>query len=413
MHIQQDIDHEPLSYWQQTATTIPLASDLPAKTDVAVIGGGILGTAICYWLARSGVSAILIERTTLAHGATGRNGGFVSVGPAGSYPAAIERFGRDTAQQILAVTLENRALLRQIIAEEEISCDYREAGRISLALDSNQRKAFEQSAAALQADNVSTWFLEREEVQERIGTPLGEEIVAGEFNSATALVHSARLVQGLARAAQRYGTQMYASTVLQLIPDNKGIQICTTSGSLHATNVIVATNAWISELVPSLTTVITPVRGQVLAYASHKPVFSTAVAVALTDTEEYWQQTGDGTIVLGGCRAVAPHHDRGVRVNRPTPEVQAALELVFPRLFPQLKGLQVRQRWAGVMAFTPDYLPIADLAEDLPGVWAAGGFSGHGMAFALRLGQLLADAIVSGTTPAALKLFRLHRQTLL
>jgi glycine/D-amino acid oxidase-like deaminating enzyme len=392
---------------------MPLATDLPSKTDVAVIGGGIFGTAICYWLARSGVSTILLEQTMLAHGATGRNGGFVSVGPTESYPAAIERFGHDTAQQILAVTLENRALLHQIIAEEKFSCEYREAGHLSLALNSNQRKTFEQSAAALQADNVPTWLLEREEVQERIGTPLGEEIIAGKFNPATALVHSAQLTQGIARAAQRYGAQMCASNVLQLMINGKEIDIHTTSGLLHAANVVVATNAWISELVPSLTSVITPVRGQALAYASREPVFPTAVAVALTDTEEYWKQTVDGTIILGGCRAVAPHHDVGVRINQPTSEVQAALELVFPRLFPQLKGLQVKQRWAGVMAFTPDYLPIVDLAEDIPDIWVAGGFSGNGMAFALRLGQLLADTIVSGTISATLKLFRLHRKTLL
>jgi gamma-glutamylputrescine oxidase len=407
MQVQRDVEHEPLSYWQQTATHLPLATDLPSKTDVAVIGGGIFGTAICYWLARSGVSPILLERTMLAYGASGRNTGFVPIGPAEPYPAAIERFGRATTQHILAVTLENRALLRQIIAKEEIPCDYRETGYIALALHADQIKTFEQSITALATENVLTWLLQREEVQERIGTPLGEEIVAGKFNPEGALVHPVRLVQGLARAAQRYGTRMSTSTVVQLTPDSEGVKIHTSSGTLHATNVIVATNAWISELVPSLTTLITPVRGQILAYAPHKPVFSTGMSAPVAEIGAYWQQTVDGTILLEGCR-----HDAGVRVNQPTLEVQAALEVVLPRLFPLLKGLQVRKRWAGVMAFTPDHLPIVDLIEDLPGVWVGAGFSGYGLAFALRLGQLLADAIVSRTIPTSLKLFRLRRQTL-
>lgn len=46
---------------------------------MAVIGGGLLGTAICYWLARQGVSVALLERSALAAGATGRNGGFADV----------------------------------------------------------------------------------------------------------------------------------------------------------------------------------------------------------------------------------------------------------------------------------------------------------------------------------------------
>ncbi len=65
------------------------------------------------------------------------------------------------------------------------------------------------------------------------------------------------------------------------------------------------------------------------------------------------------------------------------------------------------------MAFTPDYLPIADRAPGMPGVWVAGGFSGHGMPFGTRLGQLMCEAITSGVAPAALACFGLHRPTLM
>jgi glycine/D-amino acid oxidase-like deaminating enzyme len=64
------------------------------------------------------------------------------------------------------------------------------------------------------------------------------------------------------------------------------------------------------------------------------------------------------------------------------------------------------------MAFTADHLPIADAAPGLPGVWVVGGFSGHGMPFGPRLGQLLAEAAMTGTTPAPLALLRLDRPTL-
>jgi gamma-glutamylputrescine oxidase len=149
-----------------------------------------------------------------------------------------------------------------------------------------------------------------------------------------------------------------------------------------------------------------------LAYAPLRPVFATGMSTALTATGEYWQQCGDGTIVLGGCRAAAPDQDVGMRVNQPTAEVQTALEAVFPRLFPELAGLQVVRRWAGMMAFTPDYLPIVDRVAEMPGVCVIGGFCGHGMPFALRLGQLLVEALTMQAWPSTLLPFRLSRATL-
>ncbi|OLB54886.1 MAG: hypothetical protein AUG45_10480 [Ktedonobacter sp. 13_1_20CM_3_54_15] len=161
---------------------------------------------------------------------------------------------------------------------------------------------------------------------------------------------------------------------------------------------IVALNAWTGELVPAIDKLITPVRGQVLAYGPHAPVFTTSMSVDFTDTEEYWQQTVDGTIVLGGCRAIAPGCDIGVGVDQPTTEVQTALEQVFPQLFPSLTNLQVVQRWAGVMAFTPDLLPIVDQLKDMPRAWVVCGFSGHGKLCAKKLVHSGEKKILSSVT---------------
>jgi gamma-glutamylputrescine oxidase len=136
------------------------------------------------------------------------------------------------------------------------------------------------------------------------------------------------------------------------------------------------------------------------------------VGAAVTPTGEYWQQALDGSIVLGGCHAVAPNGEVGLRESATTSAVQAALEGVFPRLFPNLTGLHVARRWAGLMAFTPDYLPVADRAPGLPGVWVAGGFCGHGMPFGIALGKRLAEAATSDTSPRAIAPLRLDRPTL-
>jgi glycine/D-amino acid oxidase-like deaminating enzyme len=402
------------SHWQATARLSTAAfDDLPHTVDVAVIGGGLLGAATAYWLARAGADISLLERDTLAAGATGRNGGFMVAGTAEPYPAAIARLGHASARAVWTITLENRALLRRVLADETIDCDYREPGRLHLTLGEDQHANMVGVASALQTDHFATEVLDRQEVQTLIGTPLGREISGGLFAPQDGLLHPARLVEGLAAAARRHGARICTATeVVGIEPAGPQLLIRTTRGQLRAGGAVVATNAWTGQILPGLAHLVTPVRGQVLAYAPTAPVFASGMSVALTPTGEYWQQAPDGTIVLGGCRAVAPGSDIGVCESAPTPEVQTALEQILPRLFPSLVGLRVARRWAELMAFTTDYLPIVDRAPSLEHAWVVGGFCGHGMPFGMRLGQLLAEAALSGVAPAALASFRLDRPTL-
>ncbi len=404
--------HEPPSYWQETAPRVAFSPHLPSGADVVIIGGGLLGAAICYWVARTGRSVILLERTTLAGGATGRNGGFISVGPDKPYAEAIARLGYETARTILDVTLDSQKLLRHMIEEENIACDYREPGHLHLTLQEEELRIFAQSSFALQQDGVSAVLLNREQMREFITTPLGPQIRGALFVPNMGLVHPVKLVQGIVAAAQRYGARSMMTTVQHLSAEGDGIRLQTTHGSLSAQRVIVATNAWIPDLLPQMRQVITPVRGQVLTYQPLPPLFTTGVTVDLSGSEEYWQQAPDGSIILGGCRMVAEGHDIGIRVSQPTGVVQNALEQVFPHLFPSLPELHVAHRWAGLMAFTPDFLPIADRVPDLPHTWVVGGFCGHGMPFGLRFGQLLAEAVVNGVVSPLLKPFRFNRPTL-
>jgi glycine/D-amino acid oxidase-like deaminating enzyme len=410
----QRTDDATASYWQATASGPDAAPvELPAATDVVVVGGGLLGTATTYWLARAGADVTLLEARALASGATGRNGGFVVAGTAAPYPQAIIQHGHTVAQAVWALTLESRALLRQALAEEAIDCDYREPGLLHLALGAEQLDRLAQIVAALRADSFEAELLDRAQTQALIDTPLGPEIAGSLFAPENALVHSTRLVQGLAGAAARRGARLCEATpALALRADSSGVLVHTPRSAVRARAVVVAINAWSADLLPALAGLITPVRGQVLAYTPCAPVFRCGMGAAITSTGEYWQQAPDGSIILGGCRAAAPGSDVGVTASEPTADVQTAIEQVFPRLFPALGKLQVAQRWAGLMAFTADGMPIADRAPGLPCTWIVGGFCGHGMPFGMRLGQLLAEAAMSGEKPEALAPFRLDRSTL-
>ena len=110
---------EPTSYWHATFEPLVPADELPDTTEVAVIGGGMLGCWTAYWLARAGVPVTLLEKNVIGWGATGRNGGFLVGGTASGFGALARRLGEDAARQVETIAAEGRELAGNAIVEEE------------------------------------------------------------------------------------------------------------------------------------------------------------------------------------------------------------------------------------------------------------------------------------------------------
>ncbi len=404
-----------VSYWQDTARADVRYTDLPAQADLVVIGGGIMGTSSAYYAARAGLKTVLIDQVALAYGATGRNGGFIGHGPADSYLNLRAKYGVAATQSIWNYTFRTRALVQEFKEREGIDFHHRTPGSLGLAINEEQAAEMRANIAAYEADGgvkgEATW-IDHPDVQAMVSTPISEEIAGASFRPHTALIHSAMLVYGLGAAAQRHGATLSIGKVNALRQNGTGVRIQTYTGSIDAGTVIITGNAWSDELLPQLRGVITPVRGQVLTYAPIRRVFDVGMGVSITPTGEYWQQTLDGSILIGGCRADAPDREEGIREDALRDEVQTPLTRVIPRLFPQLDDLTVDRRWSGPMAFTADYLPVIDAAPGLDNAWVAGGFNGSGMGFGLVTGETLVAAAVSGRKPDALAPFALARRGL-
>jgi gamma-glutamylputrescine oxidase len=220
------------------------------------------------------------------------------------------------------------------------------------------------------------------------------------------------LVRGIVDAAIRHGAKLSIATVDHIEQRDGHPYVVTDKGNIAAQSVVLGLNAWTRQIAPALNGIITPVRGQILNTVPTKPVFAQGMGTDLTPTGEYWQQTLDGSIVLGGMRAFAKNKDVDLYDIGITDDVQNALDTVLPRLFPALKDLAIQRRWAGMMAFTPDYIPVVDAMPDMPGVWAGGGFCGSGMPFAVMTGYYLSQAAVEMKTPAELAPLSISRPTL-
>lgn len=410
MHI--DTQTDSLSYWHATAEPMIPSDDLPATAEAVVVGAGMLGVWTAYWLAKAGVKVVVLEKSAVGWGATGRNGGFLTGGGAIGYQRMIDLLGREQAKSLFALSMFGQELPHQVIAEEGIDCDLRRNGTLSLALSEVDMESARKQQAMLAEDGFPFEVLDRSGVQDLIGTLLADEIVGAGYAPTGALLHSSRYLAGLARAAEALGARFVKASVQSIDARRDGATVITSAGNLDTQRVVVALNAWTDSVLPEMKGVIVPTRGQILAYKPSKRVFTTAIGAEITPTAEYWQQTPDGSIIIGGCRADAPNSDSNERAMVPTPEVIAKIEQVLPRLFPELTHLEIDRRWAGLMAFTADGLPIVDHIEASNAVWYGGGFNGHGMPFGPILGQLLAKSITGNAPASELAVFSRDRTSL-
>jgi gamma-glutamylputrescine oxidase len=406
-----------LSFWQDNAGHQQRYAALEGTqtADVAVIGGGITGTAAALWLARAGRRVALLEQETIAHGASGRNGGFVVAGTVQSYDQAVASYGRELARRLFAFSVANNATIRELTAElaaQDWQTGFRTRGCLRLA-DSPEELAQVQTGGNLLAEDG--WEVEPVD-QPDLPRCLQGHYLGGVYRSQDGEVQPARLVLGLAHLATQAGAGLYERTpALEVAESSAGVSITTPQGTLQAEIVIFAANAWLGRLLgglpqmpPALASqVVTPTRGQMLATApTAERIFE--YPIYAHHGYQYFRQLQDGRLIVGGWRDHAPDRDQLAPTQAPTDAVQQHLDRF---LFDVLKlpiETPITHRWAGLMAFTPDSLPVVGWAPGSQRILLCGGYTGHGNAMAVRCARIASD-LACGLPNAEAEMFRPER----
>ena len=328
---------------------------MPERVEVLVVGGGITGVSLLRRLGERGVKAALVERTSLAFGASGRNAGFLLEGTAANYAEAVRLHGREVAREVWDVTAENHRRLAEALGGR---AGYHRGGSRTLAASAAEEAQLAESAELMSEDGWPVTLAARSIVNPRDGELFPAEAVAA-------------LAADCPPGAIFEGVEL---TDLELPP-------------VAADEVILATNAFIGQLIEDIP--IAPVRAQMLATAP----FGTRVAERPTYSDhgyQYWRQLPTGEVLAGGYRDRAPAEELGYDLAT-TATIQGHLDR-------HLAGLgvtaPVTHRWAGTMGFTPDALPLVGRLR--PGLSICAGYTGHGMAFAHLCARLLVDNLLGG-----------------
>ncbi len=390
-----------VSHWRRTH---PAAR---VECDVAVIGSGICGISAALHLQRRGLHVEVLERGTTACGASTRNAGFLMRGAADNYKLAIEEYGRDLAKALWRITEENLEGLRSegIASLESV----RNIPSVLLALESDELAELQASLQLLREDGFDVAWMDagNDSLWRGVSHGATTRPLGALVNPNDASCHSWHVLSFLAKKLERPVREHQEVVRIAMASDGRRVALRTTDLEVHADRVLVCTNAYASLLLPQFEGVVTPRRGQMIAYRPGSG-FALNASYYANRGSEYFRQTWDGTLVIGGCRTYHVALEVGFE-DRLTPWVQGDIERFARSIFgTQMDAMQIIARWSGTMGFSPDGLPlVGPVSASMPSgggggaghweqgrVWFCGGFTGHGMSLAYRVSRLAIEAML-------------------
>jgi glycine/D-amino acid oxidase-like deaminating enzyme len=368
------------SYWIANADDIEwparIAGD--ATTDVAIVGGGIAGWSVAYWLRQRGLDAIVIDRDAVPHGASARNAGFLLSGSASSYSDSVRRDGHAAARDEEQLSRDNRdGLVERILAHHD--CHFDASGSWRLAESEQEEQELRDSLALLRADGFSEYeWVDASDARGELKSP---RFFGGLLQPRDGMLHPLRLVAAIARESR--ARFIGGEPVLAVDEIGEGTRIRTASSSVTAARAVVTLNAYTQQLLPEFAVRIRPVRAQALVTEPmperhwSRPIYSHYGFF-------YFRQLRDGSLLLGGARHLHEHDEVGFD-DTTTPALQRSLDEYLSSL--AIPQCAIRHRWSGTMGFTESHHPIA--SEVRRGVHVLGGFNGHGIGMAFECARRL------------------------
>ena len=378
------------SLWTATAGPAKVRPSLrqDLTVDVAIVGAGYTGLWTAYYLAAQApdLRVAVVEAETVGFGASGRNGGWCSALLPMSERAIARRHGDDAATAMRQSMIDTVDEVGRIAQRENIDCHYAKGGTIVLA-----RTPVQLERAASSGDEL----LSAEQARQHLNAT---RVLGGSYTPHCAALHPLLLARGLASAGERRGVKIYEHTPAVRVKPN---EVITESGSLRATSVVRATEAYTARMRGHRRDVV-PVYSLMVATPPLPDSVWDEIGLRQRETFSdhrhliiYGQRTRDGRLVFGGRgapyhfgSAIKPGFDRSDRVF-------ALLRATLADMFPILGRVRTTHSWGGPLGISRDWHAYVGEYE---GVYAAGGYVGDGVAASNLAGRTLADLILQKST---------------
>jgi sarcosine oxidase subunit beta len=378
--------------------------DLKPSYDVVIIGAGVHGLAIAYYLGKRGITNVaVLDKGYLGGGASGRN-------------TAIIRSNYRTPEGV-AFYDESVKLYENLALELDYNIMFSQQGHLTVAHTDRGLTTLRERAETNRLLGVNSRLVSPREIAEMVpGLNLSDRapqpILAGLYHPPGGIIRHDAVVWGYARSVDRMGIEIHPFTEVTAINTTRANGngrrrvegVVSNRGAITARTVVNATAGWCSTIAHlagvELPIVTHPL--QALVTERLKPWLHHVIVSATLHV--YVNQTDRGEVVIG--EEIDPYASYSMRSTLRFVENAAAHTL---ELFPCLGRVKVLRQWAGICDMPPDFAPIIGPVEEVEGFILDVGWGTYGFKAGPAAGSRVAELIATGRVPAILQPFRLAR----
>lgn len=382
------LDPNPF-WWRAAPRKDGFLAELPARSDVVIVGSGITGLAAALPLVRAGRSVTVIDSNQIGSGASTRNAGFVSRSFKHSFSDLEKRHGLDYAIALHRELQASVDSVAEMVQAEGIDCHHRMIGRL---MPATSAKAYDGLARDLEAQRKHLGFefdmLPKARMREAIASDAYE---GGAIIPDLGGIHPGLYHAGMLKSAVAAGVNLIQGTEATAIrPDgNGGVTVITNRGSIQARDVIIGTNGYTGELMPWLQRRVIPFDAHMIATEELPPelvsqlIPNGRVCIDTSHNPMFLRPSPDGRRILFGA----------LTAEKPTTpqEKGARLMGMLRQLVPDLRPVSFEHSWTGRCSGTFDLYPHVGTHQN---IHYSLGYCFVGIPMGTYLGGKIAKAIL-------------------
>ncbi|MGI6109037.1 MAG: NAD(P)/FAD-dependent oxidoreductase [Bacilli bacterium] len=369
----------------------------PKKTDVLIVGAGIIGCSTAYYLSKRGLSVTVLEGSDyIGNGGSSRNGG------------GVRQSGRDPRELPMAIWgIKN--LWPGLSEELDSNVEYVQEGNLRLGKTEKHRQILTGLTGRAVDCGLDVVMIDGDKVRE-INPHLSDEVTCASWCATDGHANPMATTLAFYRAARKNGVHFYTGVPVTELRKIKGrvAQAITPDGVFEADSILLAAG-YASREIAETVGIDIPMshrKGECLVTEAQPKMFDQMLGTA--DADFYGHQTEHGSFVFGGSTGFEECQEPDEQSFSTSRGASATCRGIM-KYFPELSDSKIVRAWAGWMDICVDKIPVISEVEEVPGLYLACGFSGHGFGIGPAVGYNLAELIAGEEPEVNLREFRYDR----